>query len=215
MVISNKAADRKYYVAGWLMILFFLCYTVILALCSMEGAPKTRTGNSFFPYLSDKPLTEDGYYLLTVAWRIAEGKGFTYNRDIKTTGVQPLAALVYSIPALLVQNLGGSKYDFARAVLILSALLQVLFTFLVYKLALAISNDPVKPLYFLISVCVVLLNFKVILNFANGLETGLYLILLSLQDSGPNAFLESQTGSLFLFFPQTLLVVARDPHSPA
>jgi hypothetical protein len=69
---------------------------------------------------------------------------------------------------------------FARVILILAAFLQVLFAFLIYKMALALSKNPDKGLYYLVSVCVVLLNFKVLLNFANGLETGLYLVLLSL-----------------------------------
>ncbi|MBK9099369.1 MAG: hypothetical protein IPM14_14890 [bacterium] len=118
--------------------------------------------------------------MFTVAWNIADGKGFTYNNDISTTGVQPLGTLLYSIPAYAIQSFGGDKYDLARAAIIFSAFLQVLFTFVIYRLALSISNAPDKGLYFLISVCVVLLNFKVLLNFANGLETGLYLVLLSI-----------------------------------
>jgi len=169
----------KYILAGLSVIAFFLIYNFILAFGSLEGVPQSQTDNPFFPYLSDKPLTEDGYYMLTVAWNIAEGKGFSYNYGIKTTGVQPLAAMVYSVPGYLVQSLGGDKYDFARAIIILSALLQIAFAFLVYKLALGILKAPDKGLYFLISICVVLLNFKVLLNFANGLETGLYLLLLS------------------------------------
>jgi hypothetical protein len=132
--------------------------------------------------------------MLTVAWNIAEGKGFSYNLDIKTTGVQPLAALVYSVQAFLVQSFGGDKYDFVRAIIVLSAFLQVIFAFVIYRMALALSKDPDKGFYFLISVCVVLLNFKVLLNFANGLETGLYLILLSLFFLYWIMFKEIQTG---------------------
>lgn len=171
---------KKYLLTGIFIISFFLVYNLVLALGSLEGTPNSKTGNPFFPYLSDKPLTEDGYYMLTVSWNIADGKGFSYNYGIKTTGVQPLAAVVFSVPAYIVQNFNGSKYVFARLIIILSALLQIVFAFLVFKLAVSISKDPDKGLYFLVSVCVVLLNFKVLLNFANGLETGLYLVLLSL-----------------------------------
>jgi hypothetical protein len=170
---------KKYFLSGILVIIIFLLYNLILSFGSLEGTPKNLTGNPPFPYLTAKPLTEDGYYMLTVAWNIAQGKGFAYNYGIKTTGVQPLATLLYAVTAYLVQSLDGDKYDLARAVIILSALLQVLFSFLIYRLALAVSVNPVKGLYFLISVCVVLLNFKVLLNFANGLETGLYLVLLA------------------------------------
>ena len=171
---------NKYFLTGTLVIIIFLFYNIFLAFTSLEGVPKSVAKNPPFPYLSDKPLTEDGYYMLTVAWNIAEGKGFSYNYGIKTTGVQPLATILYSVPAYLVQNTGGDKYDFARAIIILSALLQVLFAFLIYKISLAISKEPDNGIYFLVAVCVVLLNFKVLLNFANGLETGLYLTLLGL-----------------------------------
>lgn len=172
--------ENRYFLPGILIIGFFIIYNIILAFGSQEGTPPATSDNGFFPYLTDKPLTEDGYYMLTVAWNIAEGKGFAYNNNVRTTGVQPLATLLYSIPAYVVQSFGGDKYDLARAAIILSALLQVVFAFLIYKLASAIAITPDKGLYFLISVCVVLLNFKVLLNFANGLETGMYLILLSI-----------------------------------
>lgn len=172
--------NKKYLYTGIIVISFFLIYNIILAFGSQEAAPNSRAGNHFFPFLSDKPLTEDGYYMLTVAWNIAEGKGFTYNNGIRTTGVQPLATLFYSVAGFVVQSFGSNKYDFARAIIILSALLQVIFALIIYMMALALSKNPDEGLYFLVSVCVVLLNFKVLLNFANGLETGLYLILLSI-----------------------------------
>jgi len=162
------------------VIFFFLAYAIVLTFGSLEGIPPSNKGGRFFPFLTDKPLTEDGYYMLTVAWNIAEGKGFTYNNNIRTTGVQPLATLLYSSVALLIQGVDGDKYDFVRAVLILGALFQVLFAFLICRIALAISGNPDNGLYLLISICVVLLNFKVLLIFDNGLETGLYLILLSI-----------------------------------
>ena len=170
----------KYYLLALILIILFTIYSIILAYNSQEGTPPSKSCNGFFPFLTDKPLTEDGYYMLTVSWNIARGKGFKYNYDIKTSGVQPLATLVYSVPAFIVQRFGGDKYDFTRAILILSAFLQVIFAVCIYLLACEISDQPFKGLYFLFSVCVVLFNFKVILIFANGLETGLYLILLSI-----------------------------------
>jgi len=181
-----------------MLIILFAIYSFILAYNSQEGTPPSKSGNGFFPFLTDKPLTEDGYYMLTVSWNIAEGKGFTYNYDIKTSGVQPLATLVYSVPAFIVQKFGGDKYDFTRAILILSSILQVIFAFCIYLLACEISDQPVKGLYFLFSVCVVLFNFKVILIFANGLETGLYLILLSIFFLYWLKFKEVQSGFIHL-----------------
>ena len=172
--------EKRYFFAALIVTNLFLVYSIFLSFGSLEGTPKSLTGNPHFPYLQEKPLSEDGYYMMTIAWNIAEGKGFKYNYGIKTTGVQPLATIIYSVPAFLVQKFNGGKYLFARMVIILSALLEIVFAFLVYLLAREISKSKDKGLIFLISFCVVLLNFKVLLNFANGLETGLYLILLSL-----------------------------------
>jgi hypothetical protein len=197
-MLTGIPLQDKYYLSAWLLILLFAIYSFILAINSQEGTPPSKTGNGFFPFLTDKPLTEDGYYMLTVSWNIAQGKGFTYNYDIRTTGVQPLATLVYSLPAFIVQRFGGDKYDFTRAVLILSSILQVIFAVCIYLLSCAISDQPVKGLYFLFSVCIVLFNFKVLLLFANGLETGLYLVLLSVFFIYWLNFKEAQSGFVHL-----------------
>ena len=124
------------------MIIFFIAYNFILAFGSLEGSPKHHSGNGFFPYLNEKPLTEDGFYMLTVAWNIAAGKGIVYNYNIKTTGIQPLATFIYAVPAYVVQSFNGDKYLLVRFVIILSALLQVLFAYLIYRIAINISKAP-------------------------------------------------------------------------
>ena len=195
---SSKLFQDKYFLSALMLIILFAIYSFILAYNSQEGTPSSKSGNGFFPFLTDKPLTEDGYYMLTVSWNVAQGKGFAYNYNIKTSGVQPLATLVYSVPAFIVQKFGGDKYDFARAILILSSILQIIFAFCIYLLACKISDHPVKGLYFLFSVCVVLFNFKVILISSNGLETGLYLILLSIFFLYWLKFKEVQSGFIHL-----------------
>lgn len=176
---KGSQSDLRYFQLAISVIIFFLLYNFILAFGSLEGSPKHRIDRNFFPYLSEKPLTEDGYYMLTVAWNIAAGKGIVYNYDIETTGIQPLATFLYSVIAFIVQRFNGDKYSFARAIIIFSSFLQLLFAYLIYRIAISISKNPAKGLYFLLSVLVVLLNFKLLLIFDNGLETGLYLILLS------------------------------------
>ena len=37
------------------------------------------------PYVSDKIIGEDGYYMLTVAWNLAQGHGISYNFGEQTT----------------------------------------------------------------------------------------------------------------------------------
>jgi hypothetical protein len=43
--------------------------------------------------LSDKPVGEDGYYMLTIALNIAQGHGIAYNYSLPATGIQPLSTL--------------------------------------------------------------------------------------------------------------------------
>ena len=56
-----------------------------------------------FPFLADKPVGEDAYYMLTVAWNIADGQGIVYNYDHSTTGIQPLSTFVYAGLAWMVK----------------------------------------------------------------------------------------------------------------
>jgi hypothetical protein len=42
------------------------------------------------PYLSDKPLSEDGFYAMTIARNIALGHGITIDGTTWTNGFQPL-----------------------------------------------------------------------------------------------------------------------------
>ncbi len=76
-------------------------------------------------YLADKPVGEDGLYMLTVAWNLAEGEGLTYNGGRTTTGEEPLATFLYGTIAWVVQAAGGDRWMFLRVVLVFG--LQNLF----------------------------------------------------------------------------------------
>ena len=80
-------ADRVLFPA----IMVYLLYTFCLAGLSHVGFPKDMQCGDRFPYLADKPVGEDGYYMLTIAWNIAAGRGIVYNYDMPTTGIQPLS----------------------------------------------------------------------------------------------------------------------------
>ncbi|MBK9284692.1 MAG: hypothetical protein IPM51_10305 [Sphingobacteriaceae bacterium] len=66
------------------------------------------------PYLADKPISEDGFYMLTVAWNFGQGKGFAYNQDFKTSGVQPLAAMLYGVLAFISNQAGYYQERFSK-----------------------------------------------------------------------------------------------------
>ncbi len=161
-------------------IFIFLLYTIVLALGSNQKYPTKIYYNNFFPYLVDKPLSEDGYYTLTVAWNIAEGKGITYNFNRPTTGIQPLSGFVFAAIAKVVIAAGGNKTTFVRSIIIFSALLEVLFFFVVKNISNALFPVLEKKWFGLSAVIATLLNFELLVYFTNGLETGLYLTVLGI-----------------------------------
>lgn len=160
------------------LILFFVCYVLFLALFSSSELPtKTYHGN-FMPYLADKPISEDGFYMLTVAWNMGQGKGFEYNQGLKTTGVQPLATVIYGSLAFISNQLGIAKKDFPRVIILFSALMLFLFSVVLKNTILKFFSAFDKDIVFFLCLLFGLLNFDLFINFTNGLETGLYIFMV-------------------------------------
>lgn len=152
---------------------------VILSLFSKEEFPHNEAHVISFPYLSEKPLTEDGFYSLTIAWNIGTGKGITYTFSQHTTGFQPLYVFILSPFAWIIDKLGGTKIEFLRIVILFSGFLLLIFLKTIHSLVKLIkkeSNNEAAEMFFIL---LALFNFKLFLNFFNGLETGLYLVLIS------------------------------------
>ena len=74
-----------------------IIYVLFLIYYSQNGFPLLERIFYFMPYVSDKIIGEDGYYMLHVAWNIAQGHGISYNYDVLTTGIQPLATFFYAL----------------------------------------------------------------------------------------------------------------------
>jgi hypothetical protein len=162
-----------------LIISCFLLYILVLSFGSHTGFALSIIHGKYFPYLSDKPLTEDGFYMLTVSRQISEGNGFSYNNDIKTTGVHPLATLIYALLFKIVCLFRGDKFFFLRMIILYAAVMLVLFGIVLYLISLKLMPDANRAQLLMISFLTSVLNFKLLIEFANGLETGIYLLLLS------------------------------------
>ncbi|RPI64416.1 MAG: hypothetical protein EHM44_03265 [Ignavibacteriales bacterium] len=163
-----------------LLIVVFSVYVLILAFFSLDEFPNENINTNYFPYLAERPITEDGFYALKVAWNIGNGDGVVYNFNQPTTGIQPLFVFLTSGLAFINKIFNGDKNTFLRLVILFSGLIQILFVFILFKLSLLLAPLASKNKLFFISILVVLYNFKLFLNFFNGLETGLYLVLLGL-----------------------------------
>ncbi|HZU86956.1 MAG TPA: hypothetical protein VFF78_05705, partial [Anaerolineaceae bacterium] len=132
------------------------------------------------PYLADKPMGEDGYYMLTVAWNIASGEGIVYNGNLPTTGIQPLSTFLYAMLAWLARAFGGDAPAFVRLTILFNALNLLLFAHLIGKISqhLAQNTENATAAYRW-GLLLALFNFGLFRAFTYGLETGQYLTLLA------------------------------------
>lgn len=194
-----------------LLIAAFLVYQVILIEYSHTEFPTKITTQNIFPYLADKPISEDGYYMLTVAWNIASGKGFVYNYDVPTTGVQPLATITYAGIAKTAQLSNIGKIGFIKLVMYYSIFLDIAIWILLFIITKKIFPVEKYNLLKIVTFLLVPLNLQISIHVINGLETGLYLILLlcsfyfSMSYNYSNKRITKQTLLLSLLFSLTLL----------
>ncbi|HEY8580264.1 MAG TPA: hypothetical protein VIL72_10290 [Beijerinckiaceae bacterium] len=171
--------------------LLCLGYTLFIAFGAQAGFPDRLDFGARLPFISDKPVGEDGYYLMLAAWSLAEGKGMTANVETPVTGVQPLMTLLLAAIAKPMQWMGFDKFAFARAVVILGGLLLVGFAAVAGRLARRLSPDaPARAaaLAFLVTAT----SFYLWRTFTYGLETGLYLIFFALVVERAFAFLDKE-----------------------
>ena len=158
-------------------------YGAVLAWGSRAAFPARLAEAPGLPSLADKPLGEDGFYMLTVAWNLGHGRGLTYNDGIETTGIQPLATVLYGGLAAGVRASGGTRWDLARLVLLFGVGTVVGLALLLGALArasLPAGADPERAaLAFFLGAVLTLANVWVFRIATYGLETGVYLVLLA------------------------------------
>ncbi len=162
----------------YLLTAVFIIYVIFLSLFSNPEFPVSEQGNSFMPYLADRPIIEDGFYSLKIAWNIGTGKGVTYNFNQLTTGFQPLYVFLLSVFAYIISGLGGDKIIFLRFVIIISGFTAIILSYLLFWFISDLKKNLDRKCLFTVITLLILFNFKIFLNLFNGLETGLYLILI-------------------------------------
>jgi hypothetical protein len=161
------------------VFLLIATYGFFIAIGSNSAFPGGFETNSPMPFLYDKPVGEDGFYMLMVAWNLSEGKGLVANFDQKVTGIQPLATLLFSAVAIAVKLFNGDKVDFIRAVLAFGALNTILFAFLIARLTTELNKEEEdsKISSFLASIFACA-SFYIYRLSTYGLETGIYLVCI-------------------------------------
>lgn len=131
------------------------------------------------PALADFFMTEDGYLMQTVARNMAIGLGMSVSEGtIATNGVQPLATFLFALPFLAT---GGDKVTSLAGIHLIQAgiALAALFAVRRFALRLLAPRDPASVwpwaaalLWFLGPIS--------LRHSMNGLETGLYTLVLLL-----------------------------------
>ena len=163
-----------------LAALMTAAYTLALAFGARDGFPDGLQTGSFFPFLSDQPVGEDGYYLLLAAWNLARGEGLTANFGEVVTGIQPLMTFLLAGVAWVVQAFGGDKFDFARAMILLGGANLLLFAWLMERVTkAALPENADRETAGALAFIGVALSVYLFRTFTYGLETGLYLALIA------------------------------------
>lgn len=159
-----------------------LAYGIVLAAFSNSGFPVAMKTGSPFPYLCDKPVGEDAYYMLSVARNIARGRGFVYNGQKKTTGTQPLATFIYAGLIWIAQKTGGDEWALVRMVLIFGVITHILLAHVIGRISWHLAGDDLadRAGAYALGFCLALLNFTLFRLSTYGLETSIYLLILSL-----------------------------------
>ena len=123
----------------------------------------------------DLPLTEDGYYVMTIARNVARGVGFSVDGTTLTNGFQPLWGVLSSLA--FVAGTGSDELSM-RLVLLASVATTIISALLWARLFSSLFGAD-NRLYRLCFVLIYLTSFQLLIQHLNGLETGLLLALLA------------------------------------
>jgi hypothetical protein len=156
-----------------------LAYSCLLAGKSIAGFPVSHFSHTRWPWLGDKPVGEDGFYMLTVADNLATTHRLVYNYDMPATGIQPLATLLFAGIAVCVHHLGGDRWTLIRAIIVFGSILLVCFSWMIAFLAASLAPEARRQLVFGLAFFLVLFDFTAFRLFTFGLETGVYLCSLA------------------------------------
>ncbi|WP_069470413.1 hypothetical protein [Candidatus Marithrix sp. Canyon 246] len=164
------------------MSVVYLVYGLWIAFGSHTGFPLSMSTGIFMPFLADKPLGEDGYYMLTVAWNLASEHGLFYNYSKPTTGIQPMSTFIYAGLAWLVQWFGADKWTFSRVVIIFGVTNLLVFGHVIGSIVRSLCDskgDSHGQFAYILAFTCIIFNFWLFRAFTYGLETGIYLTVLA------------------------------------
>lgn len=151
------------------MLFVVLALIAVLSAMSLPLRPLHR--------VPEYPLSEDGYYSLTVSRNVALGKGFTVGDGTPTNGFQPLFAFL-CVPIFWATQ--GDRYSSLRLLLVLHLAFWILTAYFVGLIArdMMFPKPQFGPTWmFWFAFSLYLVNIPAFCRHFNGLETGCVLFL--------------------------------------
>lgn len=122
--------------------------------------------------LSDRPFRDDGFYALTVSRNLALGNGLSVsNGEIATNGIQPLFVYLCSLPYFMTHN----RLEAIRLVQTLNFIIHILSTMALFFLVRLVTGMKRASW---IAAALWMVSYNIIKLSSNGLETGLYLLMI-------------------------------------
>jgi 4-amino-4-deoxy-L-arabinose transferase-like glycosyltransferase len=145
----------------------------------------TRVILAFRPesQICTRPYTEDSFYVFSCAQHLSHGDGFSVDGVQPTNGVQPLIVVLY---APIFDLCGANKWLALRLSFLLGALIGIASMYLLARLLLIMSNAPPVTTTLrtglrtapILGALLWTLSYPIIRETMNGLETGLYSMLI-------------------------------------
>ena len=156
-----------------------LLYAALLAFLSHSTFPVAVHSGAHWPWLMDKPVGEDGYYMLTVADNIASRGKILYNWGIPATGIQPLVTVLFAGLDFVVRAFHAGSLALIRTVLLFSSALFLVFACQVRRITMSLCRPEVAQLAGALAFLLTLFDYTLFRLFTYGLETGVYLICIA------------------------------------
>lgn len=175
MTIGSSVAKHRQLFASSLAV---FVYGLLLACFSIAGYSLTMNTHHFWPFLGDKPIGEDGYYMISVAQNLATSGHLTYTYGMTATGVQPMATFFFAGIAWLNGHLGGDTWTLLRAIILQGVVLHIVFAWLIAAVAARLAPQQWKNPVFVLACSIALFDYALFRLFTYGLETGVYLLFL-------------------------------------
>jgi hypothetical protein len=172
----SRTSSRRICIVGTLL---FLLYAGMLSWKSIAGFPTAIATHQHWPWLGNKPFGEDGFYLLTVSNTLATTHHLAYNYGRTATGIQPLITFVFAGVAWIVHSFHGDRWMLVRVLIFFNTSLFMLFAWQMAWIAERFAPAERRNLVFVFAFYLVIGDFALFRLFNYGLETGIYLLLIS------------------------------------